>query len=199
MSTNQMTFPQLVSARITRGSVVINVTLILAASLIIAASAQVAIPLLFSPVPMTLQPLAVLLVGAALGAKRGAAATALYLFEGLAGLPVFAGGLAGPLVLFGPTGGYLLAFPLAAAIAGFASERGLTRSPIATAPLMALALATIHAGGWAWLTAGLHFAPAQAFALGVVPFLAADLVKVAIATALLPAASAIVARFSRLS
>lgn len=198
MSTNQMTFPQLVSTRVVRGSVVVNVALIVAASLLIAASAQIAIPLPFSPVPMTLQPLAILLVGAALGARRGAAAAALYLFQGLAGLPVFAGGLAGPLVFVGPTAGYLLAFPLAAAIAGFASERGWTRSPLATAPLMALALATVHVSGWAWLTAGLHFAPAQAFAVGVVPFIAADLVKVAIATALLPSASAIVAKFSRL-
>src|SRR6266550_6187165 len=101
-----------------------QVLLVIAGSAIIAIAAQIAIPIPFSPVPLTLQPLAVLLVGVALGATRGSAAATLYLLEGAAGLPVFAQGHGGALWLLGPTAGYLLAYPFAAFVAGWFSQRG---------------------------------------------------------------------------
>src|SRR5689334_15576696 len=104
-----------------------NLVLIVAASALTALAAQLALPLPFSPVPVTGQTFAVLLTGAALGARRGAAAQLLYLAEGAAGLPVFAGWAGGAHVLLGPTGGYLVAFPFAAAIVGALCERGWDR------------------------------------------------------------------------
>src|SRR5688500_4955541 len=103
MSMNQetMTLPTFVSERVTGQSLVKNAGLVVAASLLIALSAQVAIPLPFSPVPMTLQPLAVLLIGGVLGARRGAAAAVLYLLEGAAGLPFFSHGRGGVAHLLG--------------------------------------------------------------------------------------------------
>ncbi|MFN3337582.1 MAG: biotin transporter BioY, partial [Thermomicrobium sp.] len=91
-----------------------NVTLVVAGSLATALAARVSIPLPFTPVPITGQTFAVLLVGAVLGSRRGAASMALYVVQGLAGLPVFAGGKAGLAVLLGPTGGYLVGFIAAA-------------------------------------------------------------------------------------
>ncbi len=149
------------------------------AAALVAAAAQVAVPVPFSPVPMTLQPLAVLLVGALLGPRLGAAALVLYLAAGLSGLPVFApGGLPGAARLVGPTGGYLLAFPVAAAAVGaLAGPRpGLIRLLLASAAGMAV----IHAGGTAHL-ALLGGDPALAFRVGFVPFLTGDLLKVGLA------------------
>ena len=94
------------------------------AVLVVAAAAQVAVPVPLNPVPMTLQPLAVLVVGGLLGPAAGAAALTLYLVLGMLGMPVFAGGSAGFVHVIGPTGGYLLAFPAAAAVAGLASRTG---------------------------------------------------------------------------
>jgi biotin transport system substrate-specific component len=171
-----------------------GVILVIAASLLIGLSARFVVPIPFSPVPMTLQPLAILLVGAALGWKRGAAATALYLAQGAAGMPFFAGGLGGPGVLLGPTAGYLFAFPAAAAIAGVFSERGQMRSVAGTAAGMALAIATIHLGGFSWLVAGWGFGVREALLAGVVPFLLSDVVKIAIAATLIPAVQRILPR-----
>jgi biotin transport system substrate-specific component len=189
MTTNSITLPRFVSERLTQKSAVRNVALVVAASLLIAISAQISIPLI--PVPMTLQPVAILLVGAALGSRRGAAAAALYLLEGLSGMPVFAGGAAGPAVFLGPTAGYLLAFPAAAWIAGIASERGWGHSMLTTVPPMALAIATIHLGGWSWLATAMGLGAQKAFLLGVVPFWASDVLKIAIAATLLPAAQSL--------
>lgn len=181
-------FPALVDQRVLPGVTARNVMLVLAASLVIALSAQVAIPLPLSPVPMTMQPLAVLLVGAALGARRGFAAALLYLAEGASGLPFFAGGLGGPLVLAGPTAGYLAAFPLAAGIAGFFSDRGWTRPVAAAVASLTFALTVLYVSGWGWLVVGMKLDPQVAFATGVLPFLLADAVKVVIAALMLPAA-----------
>lgn len=194
--TTAASLPRAIAAR-AADSALGGVILVVAGSLLLALSAQVAIPLPFSPVPLTLQPLAVLLLGAALGPTRGAAAAVVYLFEGAAGFPVFSEGRGGIIWLLGPTAGYLFAFPAAAAIAGWAATRGWTKRPLTALPGMALALATIHAGGWSWLVAAMGLAPVPAFAVGVVPFLIADAVKVLIAAALLPAAERIVAAFSR--
>jgi biotin transport system substrate-specific component len=180
--TMTMTLPRYFREKLGARSATRNVLLVIAASLIIAASAKISVPVPFSPVPMTLQPLAILLVGAALGATRGAAAAALYLAQGAAGLPVFAH----PLGLAGPTAGYLLAFPVAAGAVGWLSERGWTADPLRTIGTMTLGIAIIHLGGWSWLSAT-GLGANRAFLAGVAPFLIGDLLKIAIAATVLPA------------
>jgi biotin transport system substrate-specific component len=152
----------------------------------VALSAQVAVPVPFSPVPMTLQPLAVLAVGGVLGAAGGAGALVLYLILGSLGLPVFAGGASGPLHLVGPTGGYLLAFPVAAGVTGALVGR-IPRSPLRVLLACAAGMTIIHIGGVAQL-ALLGGDPALAFRVGFVPFLTGDLLKVGLAAALILAA-----------
>jgi biotin transport system substrate-specific component len=155
-------------------------TLVGAAALV-ALSAQVAIPVPFSPVPMTLQGLAVILVGGLFGAAIGAGAMVIYLVAGAFGAPVFSAGHAGLPWLFGPTGGYLLAFPVAAAVVGRFAERGnFTRSLFAAF----LGMAIIHLGGWAQLTL-LSGGAAKAVTLGITPFIAQDLLKVVLAAVVL--------------
>lgn len=155
---------------------------------IVAVSAQAVVPVPFSPVPMTLQPLAVLAVGGLLGAAGGAAALALYLALGLFGLPVFAGGGAGLVHVLGPTGGYLLAFPAAAAAAGaLAAPAADGRVPLLRALAgCTLGLVLIHAGGVAQLAA-LGLEPGSAFRVGFVPFFTGDLLKVGLAAAVIAA------------
>lgn len=169
-----------------------QILLVIGGSAIIAIAAQIAIPIPFSPVPLTLQPLAVLLVGIALGATRGSAAATLYLLEGAAGLPVFAQGHGGALWLIGPTAGYLLSYPVAAFVAGWFSERGWGSTVARALAGMLLALAIIYAGGWAWLA--VLAGPRAAWTMGIVPFVIADLIKVAIGAALLPSAEKLIAR-----
>jgi len=183
--TKAATLPAYLLEKIAQRSVLMNLLMIVAGSFLIAISAQLSIPMF--PVPMTMQPLAVLLVGAALGAKRGFAAAVLYLLEGASGLPVFASGRGGLSVLAGPTAGYLYAFPFAAAIAGFFAERKWIGSVLRTVAGMALALTVILTSGWVWLAFVWNAGATQAFATGVAPFLLGDLVKVALAAALLPA------------
>jgi biotin transport system substrate-specific component len=195
LSQRNETLPTLLTERFsTVHPAVRNGGLVVAGSLVIALSAQIAVPLPFTPVPMTMQPLAVLLVGAALGSARGFAAALLYLLQGIAGLPVFAHGLAGPAVLFGSTGGFLLAFPLAAGVTGWLSEKGGTRTVPLTIASMTLGLAVLYLGGWVWLSAGWKLGPVAAFTFGVAPFLLADLVKVGLGALLLPAARAFLRR-----
>ncbi|HEY8131981.1 MAG TPA: biotin transporter BioY, partial [Thermoanaerobaculia bacterium] len=119
-----MSIPATLEHNVVRGRALTGVALVIAGSAIIAIAAQIAIPIPFTPVPLTMQPLAVLVVGIVLGSRRGAAAAVLYLLEGLSGLPVFAQGHGGPLWLMGPTAGYLYSYPFAAFIAGWFSERG---------------------------------------------------------------------------
>ena len=149
-----------------------------AAALVVALAAQVTVPVPPSPVPMTLQPLAVLAVGGLLGARAGAAALVLYLGMGIAGLPVFAGGGAGIGRLFGPTGGYLLAFPVAAGVCGALAGRapGVLRTLLACAAGMLV----IHLGGGAQL-ALLGGDPTLALRVGFVPFFTGDLLKIGLA------------------
>jgi biotin transport system substrate-specific component len=163
-----------------------QVMTVAAAVAVVAVSAQVAVPLPFSPVPMTLQPLAVLVVGAMLGPTRGVAALVLYLLIGALGAPVFApGGAPGAARLIGPTGGYLLAFPVAAAIAGWSASRpGVVRLLLG----LALAMVAIHVGGFAWL-ALLGGEASRAFEVGFVPFLTGDLLKIGLAALIVLAGS----------
>ena len=151
-------------------------------ALVVAVAAQAAVPVPFTPVPMTLQPLAVLVVGGLLGAAGGLAALTTYLALGLLGLPVFAGGSSGAVHLIGPTGGYLLAFPLAAAVTG--ALAGRSASVLRTLLACALGMLVIHAGGVAQL-ALLGGNPAAAFRMGFVPFFTGDLLKVGLAAALI--------------
>lgn len=139
-----------------------------------ALSAKVALPLPGTPVPFTFQPLMVMLAGVLLGARLGAGSQLLYLAAGVAGLPVFVAG-GGLAYLLGPTGGYLLAYPLAAFVIGSLAGRG------AGSALLALlaGLGVIYAGGVAWLAAVGTFD--FAVAAGLRPFLLADLVKVLLA------------------
>ncbi len=176
----------LADAALPRAGVLRDVLLVVGASLVTAAAARVALPLPWSPVPLTGQTFAVLLTGAALGARRGALAQALYLLQGALGLPFFAGGLGGPLVLAGPTGGFLLAFPLAAAVTGLCAERGWDRRFGGTLLAMLLGSAVILAAGTAALA---RFLPAdRVWAAGLLPFLPGDLVKAVAAALALPTA-----------
>ncbi len=187
-----MTIPAVVLDRLVRGRAAANMLLVIGASLFIAIAAQIAIPIPFTPVPLTLQPLAVILVGVCLGSTRGAAAAALYLLEGFSGLPVFAQGHGGPAWLVGATAGYLYSYPFAAWVAGFVSERGWGSTILRATSGMLLALGVIYLGGWSWL-AILTDARA-AFAAGVAPFVVADIIKVAIGAMILPTAQKLIAR-----
>jgi biotin transport system substrate-specific component len=158
-----------------------------------AVAAQFSVQLPFTPVPLTLQPAIVLVGAAALGARLGASSQVLYLLLGIAGLPMFA---ASPLLspgfgrLLGPTGGYLLAYPLAAFVTGYLAERGFDRRYLTSLVAMLAGLAIIFIGGVTWLAffaAGAIGLPG-ALAAGLYPFVVADLVKVAVASGVLPLA-----------
>ncbi len=156
------------------------------ASAFLALTAQVAIDLRVGPVPISGQTFGVLLVGATLGARLGALSVVLYLVEGLAGLPVFAGGGAGWVVLSGPTGGYLAGFVAGAAIVGFLAQHGWDRRPLTMALAMTLGTAAIILCGVVRLSAFVGWE--HVWAAGVQPFLAGDALKVALASGLLPGA-----------
>ncbi|MEA2237431.1 MAG: biotin transport system substrate-specific component [Thermoanaerobaculia bacterium] len=192
MATSVKTIPAALLTHLVRGRAALDVMLVIGASVFIALAAQVAIPMPFSPVPLTLQPLAVLLVGVTLGSVRGAAAAALYLLEGFAGLPVFALGHAGPMWLAGPTAGYLFSYPCAAWLAGWLSERGWGSTTLRAVVGMVAALGVIYLGGWAWL--GAFSSPQAAWLAGVRPFILADVVKVAIGASLLPQMQRLIAK-----
>ena len=166
--------------------------LALGGSLLLAVSAKVQVP--FYPVPLTLQTLVVLLLGAALGARLAAASVALYLIEGLAGLPVFAGAVAGPVYMAGPTGGFLVGFLAAAALIGFAADRLWDRTWIRLLGSLTLGHAVVFAFGFVWLA---QFIGAEkAFAAGVAPFALATIVKTLLAVALVGAGRSAVRRMS---
>ena len=178
------TIPRMLNERVVRSSAVTNVLLVVAASAIIAIAAQIAINVPFSPVPLTMQPIAVLLVGVVLGSKRGAAAATLYLLEGVSGMPVFAQWHGGAAWLLGPTAGYLWSYPFAAFVAGWFSEKNWGSTIVRAVAGMLVALGVIYLGGWSWLAA--LTGARNAFAAGVAPFVVADIVKIAIAATLLP-------------
>jgi len=160
-----------------------RVLAIVLGALLVAISAQFAVPLPLTPVPFTLQPLAVLIVGGLLGATGGVAALVLYLALGILGLPVFAGGGSGVLRLLGPTGGYLLAFPVAAGVTGALVSR-MPESVLRVLLAVAAGMVIIHLGGMAQL-ALLGGDPSAAFRMGFVPFLTGDLLKVGLAAAVI--------------
>jgi biotin transport system substrate-specific component len=170
----------------------IRIAAVLFITVLTAAAAQVSIPLPFTPVPLTLQPMIVLLGGAALGSRLGMASQVLYLLAGLAGLPVFATSPAlpqGVLRVLGPTGGYLMAYPLAAFVTGWLAERGFDRRYLTSVVAMVAGLSVIFTCGLVWLAWFAVPVPAgwqRALQLGLYPFVGADVVKILIASAVLP-------------
>jgi biotin transport system substrate-specific component len=169
-----------------RAGTLTHALLIVGASIVTALAAQVAIPLPWSPVPITGQTWAVLLSGAVLGARRAFLAQVLYLMEGAAGLPVFAGFSAGFAVLAGPTAGYLIAFPFAAGVTGLLAEHGWDRRFFTMVAAMLLGSVVIFAFGLANLS---RFLPGeQLLGAGLLPFLPGDLVKSSLAALAFPAA-----------
>ena len=155
-------------------------------------AAQVSVPLPFTPVPFTLQPMIVLLGGAALGSRLGMSSQILYIALGLAGLPVFA---ASPVLpqgfarLLGPTGGYLMSYPIAAFAAGYLAERGFDRRYLTSVVAMAAGLGIIFTCGVAWMAFGTpHVGLSAAVATGLIPFIPADILKIFAAATVLPMA-----------
>ena len=153
---------------------------------LIAASAQVSVPLGFTPVPLTGQTFAVLLSGAVMGWRRGFLSQMAYLAEGAAGLPVFADGAGSAVHLVGPSAGYLWCFPLAAALVGFLVEKGVARSFWRLAGALVSADVLILVAGSTWLRLLFRIPFAQAWVLGFYPFLIADVVKVVLVGGSLP-------------
>jgi biotin transport system substrate-specific component len=177
------------SSALLRGGAVLFVTALTAAA------AQVSVPLPFTQVPFTFQPMVVLLGGLALGPRLGLASQILYLIAGIAGFPVFAASATlppGALRLLGPTGGYLLSYPLAAFLTGYLAERGFDRRYLTSVLAMFAGLLVVYACGALWLGFFVRVGTppvglAAAVATGVIPFVAADLVKLAAAAGVLPA------------
>ncbi|MGB2714105.1 MAG: biotin transporter BioY [Vicinamibacterales bacterium] len=170
----------------------LKVAAVLFVTVLTAAAAQVSVPLPFTPVPLTLQPMVVLLGGAALGPSLGLTSQVLYLLAGIAGLPVFAASATlpqGPFRVLGPTGGYLLSYPLAAWLTGWLASRGYDRRYFSSLAAMAAGLSVIFFGGVSWLAWFAHPVPvglSAALATGLYPFFPADLIKICVASAILP-------------
>jgi biotin transport system substrate-specific component len=160
-----------------------NLVLVAGGAAFVGLAAQIAIPLPFTPVPLTLQTFAVLLAGAALGSLRGVLSMTLYAIAGIAGVPWFAEGSSG---FSAPSFGYILGFILAAFIVGRIAEHGATRSVARTAGLMVVGNLVIYAVGVTWLKVAIDVNWATAVALGLTPFLIGDAIKIAAAAGLLP-------------
>lgn len=154
---------------------------ILGASLFIAICAQIRIPLFFTPVPITLQTLAALLVGSVLGSKKGILAALAYIAEGLFGLPVFAGGACSLACLFGPTGGYIVGYPIQAALAGLYFERVSHRSRGKTLAAMITICALQMGVGCLWLAPYVGWQ--NVFLMGFLPFIPGEILKSMVVTA----------------
>jgi biotin transport system substrate-specific component len=197
------TFPTLLhtltASREAAGSALpIRVASVLFFTALTAAAAQVSLPVPFTQVPFTFQPTVVLLSGLILGSRLGCASQVAYLLAGIVGLPVFAASVTlppGALRLLGPSGGYLMAYPLAALATGYLAERGFDRRYVTSMLAMLAGLAIIYASGTLWLglfartvagsaAVGLD----AALAAGVYPFLIPDLIKLAAAGGIAPAA-----------
>ena len=159
---------------------------VVAFSLLTALAAQVVIPLPWTPVPITGQTFAVLLTGALLGSRLGALAMLAYLIEGACGLPFFRSGNGGiHYLLTAPTAGYLLSYPLAAFLTGWLAERGWDKHYLRAAAAMALGSVVILLCGWSWLSI-FYTTALDALRAGVLPFIPGDIIKIALAAAVLP-------------
>ncbi len=161
-----------------------QVGLVIGFSLLTALAAQIVIPL--GPIPITGQTFAVLLTGALLGSRLGALAMIAYLIEGASGLPFFAGAHGGLVHLMGPTGGYLIAFPAAAFITGAFAEQGWDRKFLTAAAAMAVGSLVIMSSGWFWFSLVMRTSPALTLFNSVIQFIPGDIIKIALAAAVLP-------------
>jgi biotin transport system substrate-specific component len=177
-----------VLADVVSNSRVRDAALVLGAALLTAACAQISFPFPGSPVPVTGQTFAVLLTGAALGANRGALGQLLYVAMGLVGLPFYADGAHGVDVVFGATGGYLVAFPLAAWVCGKLAEARFDRTPVKALPAFTVGSLIVFAIGVPWLAVAADFTLAEAIDKGFVPFILGGILKAALAAGLLPTA-----------
>lgn len=175
MTTVTATRPRPLADAVLPRTATVSTALVVGGALLTAAAAQLSVPLW--PVPITGQTLAVLLVGSALGARRGALSMVLYTVLGLAGLPVFAGGTAGPGVLLGPSGGYLVGFVAAAAVVGWVAERFGDRRFVAALLSFALGTVASFAIGMVWLAVALGTDLQQTLAYGLWPFVVGGLAK----------------------
>ncbi len=188
-------YPTFIEAMTTRADarfrIAEQIGAVLFVTVLTAIAAQISVPLPFTPVPFTFQPMVVLVGAAALGSRLGMASQILYLALGIAGVPVFA---ASPLLpqgvarLLGPTGGYLMSYPLAAFVAGSLAERGFDRRYVTAVLAMVCGLAIVFAGGILWLSVGAQ--PARGFsaalATGFAPFILPDLAKLLVSAAVMP-------------
>ena len=159
--------------------------LALAGSALIALCAQISVP--FFPVPLTLQTFAVFLIGLTYGWRLGGITIVLYLAEGVLGLPVFAGGKSGLIVLMGPTAGYLVGFLLAATACGWFAERGFDRSYTKLFAALLVGNILLYVPGLLWLGSMIGW-DQPVLELGLYPFVLGDLMKIAMAVLLLPSA-----------
>jgi len=173
-----------------------DIALIVAGSFLLALSAQIALPLPFSPVPVTGQTFAVLFIGFLLGPKRAVISVLLYLGQGLAGLPVFAAApKAGYIVLLGPSGGYLIGFVPAAFLTGLLAKFGWDRRVWTTVVAMSLGNIIIYTFGLIWLSilTGFNY---NTLSFGLYPFIPGDILKIALAAVMLPAGWKLLQKFN---
>lgn len=170
---------QLIKSR----SLIANIVIALSGSILLALLARLSIPVPFSPIPITGQTIGILFLGALLGSRIGTLTVIMYIFEGLIGLPVFAGGTMGFLYLLGPTGGYLIGFIPAVYLVGYLSERNWTNNFTSAFLTMIIGTSVIFIFGISWLavTAGFE----TALAIGLYPYLPGAAVKIILATAII--------------
>jgi len=180
-----------VLADLVPGALVRDILLVAGGAGLTGLAAQIVVPVPGSPVPMTGQTFAALLVGAALGWRRGGAAMLLYLLAGAAGVPWFQHGTAG---MAGASAGYIVGFVVAGALVGALARRGGDRTPLRTAGTMVLGNLAIYAVGVPWLMAATGMGLTTALDKGVAPFLIGDAIKIVLAAAVLPAAWALANR-----
>lgn len=194
MSSGSLSVSRPVLLDLVPGAVVRDALAVGAGAALTGLAAQVSIHTPLSPVPFTLQTMAVLVVGAALGTWRGFASMLVYLLAGVAGVPWFSAHSHG---WGGPSFGYVLGFVLAGGVTGYLARRGADRRMLGTLGLMVLGSVVVYAIGATWLAIDLGISATRAFDLGVRPFLATDAVKVVIAALAFPAAWRLVRRNER--
>ena len=161
-------------------SLTVNLVVALSGSLLLALLARLSIPVPFSPVPITGQTFGILFLGAVLGSRIGTLSVIMYIFEGLIGLPVFAGGTMGFLYLLGPTGGYLIGFIPAVYLVGYLSERGWTINFTSVFLTMIIGTSVIFVFGISWLSVTAGFG--TALSIGLYPYIPGAAVKIILAT-----------------
>jgi biotin transport system substrate-specific component len=179
---------------VVRKGLVADALLVAGGALLVAAAAQIRIPLPFTPVPITGQTFAVLLVGASLGSTRGGMSLLLYLALGAAGLPFYSGATGGWEIVRGATGGYLMGFVAAAVVTGALAERGWDRRFRSALGAMLTGNVIVYLAGLPWLAAVTGGGLEKSLELGLLPFIPGDVLKLYLASAVLPLAWRLVGR-----